>query len=196
MAATSFLEKYVKFFKSQVVGWSLFVLQLQEVIDIVSSQLTTQLSPSARDILSDDLVHFLEHLLPIGEAISSDLSKTASHLKRIAYPGAHQDTHTKAPNLTCFMQTRRKDLASARETLSESRLKLAMAASSVLELHRGIVEVAIRALEQTKYGSIARGIKAQTEHLAIVAESMDAKLQYGAYFTARSHARPRNEYRC
>ncbi|KAI4135603.1 MAG: hypothetical protein LQ347_000535 [Umbilicaria vellea] len=52
-----------------------------------------------------------------------------------------------------------------------------MAASSVLELHRSIAKVSILALEQTKYGSVARGIKAQTEHLAIVAESMDTKLQ-------------------
>lgn len=178
------------------MGWSLVVLQLQEVIDIVSSLLTTQLSPLARDTLSDDLVHFRENLLPIGEALSSDLSKTASHLRRIAYLGAHQDTHTRTPNLTYLIQTRCKDLAASRETLSETRLKLAMAASSVLELHRSIAKVSILALEQTKYGSVARGIKAQTEHLAIVAESMDTKLQYGAYSTSRSHARPRSEYRC
>lgn len=163
------------------MSWSLLVLQLQEVIDIVSAQLTTHLSPSARDILSDDLVHFLEHRLPIGKALSLDLSKIASHLRQIANFEAHQDTHTETANLTHFMQTRCKGLASARETLSESRLQLARTATSGLQLHRDIVEIAIRALEQTKYGSVARGIKAQTEHLAIVAESMDAKLQYGIY---------------
>lgn len=161
--------------------WSIVVLQLQEVIDIVSAQLTTHLSPSARDILSDDLVHFLEHLLPIGKALSLDLFKIASHLRQIAHPEAHQDTHTETANLIHFMQTRCNGLACARETLFESRLKLARTATSGLGLHRDIVEVAIRALEQTKYGSVARGIKAQTEHLAIVAESMDAKLQYAAY---------------
>lgn len=161
--------------------WSLVVLQLQEVIDIVSAQLTTHLSPSARDILSDDLVHFLEHLLPIGKALSLDLSKIASHLRQIANPETHQDTHTETANLTHFMQTRCNGLASARETLSESRLKLARTASSSIQVHGDIFEIAIRALEQTKYGNVARGIKAQTEHLAIVAESMDAKLQYAAY---------------
>lgn len=130
-------------------------------------------------MLSDDLIHFLNHVLPIGEALSSELSQSALHLRKIAYPEALQDTHTKPPDLTYLVQTRRTGLALARETLSDTRLKLAMAASSVLEIHRDVVETAIRALEQTKHGSIARGIKAQTEHLAIVAESMDAKLRYG-----------------
>ena len=106
-------------------------------------------------------------------------------LRRIAFPEeARQGSRTKTSNLAYIMQTRHRGLALAKETLSDSRLKLTMAASSILEIHRDIIETAVRALEQIKYGSVARGIKAQTEHLAIVAESMDAKLQYEAHSTA------------
>ena len=161
------------------------MLQLQEVIDTVSTQLIARLSPLERDLLSDDLMYFLKHLQPIGEALSSELSKVALHLRRIASPEeVGQDSRTKAPNLSYLVQKRRKGLSLAKESLADSRFKLAMAASSVLEIHRDIIETAIRLLEQTKYGSVARGIRAQTEHLAIVAESMDAKLQYGVHSTA------------
>ena len=125
------------------------------------------------------MAYFLNHLLPVGEALSSELSQIAFRLKGIAYPQeAHRNLLIKIPDLPLLIGTRRKELVVAQETLSNSRLELAVAASKVLETYREVVETTIRALEQTKYGSVARGIKAQTEHLAIVAESMDAKLQY------------------
>lgn len=159
--------------------------QLQEVIDTVSTQLTTRLSSSERDLLSDDLMYFLKHLQPIGEALSSELSKIALHLRRIAFPEeVRQGSRTRTPNLSYLVQKRHQGLSLAKESLADSRLKLAMAASSVLEIHRDVIENAIRLLEQTKYGSVARGIRAHTEHLAIVAESMYAKLQYGVHPTA------------
>ena len=128
------------------------------------------------------MAYFLHHLFPVGEALSLELSQTAFHLKGIAYPQeAHRNPHTKISDLPLLIGTRRKELVVAQETLSDSRLELAVAASRVLETHREVVETTIRALEQTKYGSVARGFKAQTEHLAIVAESMDAKLQYDVH---------------
>jgi len=60
--------------------------QLQEVIEIVAAQLNTRLSPEDRELLEDDVEYFLDHIAPIGKALSTQLSANALHLAKIAHP--------------------------------------------------------------------------------------------------------------
>jgi len=154
--------------------------ELQEVVQIVAAQLTSDLSNADKDLLSEDVSYFLNHLKLIGSALSSELSSTASHLARIANPDPQSNPSTlltQIPQLSLSLQTRREALLRSQEALSLARVELAAMAAAVLEASRELIEAAIRTLELTKYGSVARGVRAQAEHLAMVAEGMDAKLQ-------------------
>lgn len=47
----------------------------------------------------------------------------------------------------------------------------------MLKTRREVNEVAVRALEDVKFGTVARGASAEATYLALVAESMGEKLR-------------------
>ncbi|KAI9783039.1 MAG: hypothetical protein M1835_003887 [Candelina submexicana] len=153
--------------------------ELQESIEIVTARLNSQCSSEERQLLDNDLDSFLERLRPIARSISLHLSEVAFQLMRAAYPHETKDPTLRSLLNTCPQQIalRRKQLYEAQEKVAAERLYLAATACIVLETQKDLMEAIIRVLEQTKYGSIARGTKAHADHLAIVAESMEAKLR-------------------
>ncbi|KAI9717076.1 MAG: hypothetical protein M1812_005011 [Candelaria pacifica] len=153
--------------------------ELQEVIEIVAAQCNSQYSLDERQLLDDDVDYFLDHLDPIAKSLSLHLTETALRLMRIAYPYETDESALRSSLKGCMQETalRRKKLSEAQDKVSKERLYLAATACTVLETHKDLMEAIIHLLEQTKYGSIARGIKAHADHLAIVAESMEAKLK-------------------
>ena len=70
----------------------------------------------------------------------------------------------------------KEDIARSRSTAGKDRLSLALEATKLHELYRTVIETSIRLLEQTIHGSVARGVKAKADYLALVAEGMSKKL--------------------
>ena len=88
-----------------------------------------------------------------------------------------QSLRTFIPHLPDEIETQQRNILQKEDELAAERLRLAPAACSVLEAHGQLIEVIIQILEQTSHGSIARGVKARLDHLALVADSIDAKLK-------------------
>ena len=80
--------------------------------------------------------------------------------------------------LTKTVKERQLALSQARQNLLDSRERIVTLASDVLNAHIACLDVGIRNLEQTIHGSVARGTRAQAEHLSTVAEGVSGKSQY------------------
>ena len=74
--------------------------------------------------------------------------------------------------------TLRTSLWNTQTTLSTSRLALLATTRSILTAHRDLLETMIRVLEQTKYGSVQREVRARAEVLVVVAGGWEVKLRY------------------
>lgn len=75
--------------------------------------------------------------------------------------------------------------AAFQESIQNHTMSIAMTRTRVTELsdqthaaYRELFEASVRVIEQTMQGSVARGVKAKAEHLAVVAKGMELKLQY------------------
>jgi diphthamide biosynthesis protein 3 len=62
--------------------------------------------------------------------------------------------------------------------LPAARRKLAATAAQVVALRAGVLERSVVILERAKYGALARATRAKAEHLAIVAQGVEGKLEY------------------
>lgn len=126
------------------------------------------------------LTKLQDHLRPIGQLLSSYLSDIVSTLTQVAYPNEAKSpsTSTLSGKLSQEARSRREKILETQENLATARLRMAATANVLLATHTEVLERIIRILEQTKHGSLSRGLKAHAEHLAIVAENMEAKLRY------------------
>jgi diphthamide biosynthesis protein 3 len=61
--------------------------------------------------------------------------------------------------------------------VSNTRSRIADLAAQVQMAHADALETAIRVLEQTVHGSVARGVRARAEHLSAVAKGLDMKVR-------------------
>lgn len=59
-----------------------------------------------------------------------------------------------------------------------ARRKMATTAAEVVALRTHILERTVVILERAKYGALARATRAKAEHLAIVAQGVEGKLEY------------------
>jgi hypothetical protein len=71
------------------------------------------------------------------------------------------------------------------DSISNQTMSIALTRARVTELsdqthaaYRELFEASVRVIEQTLHGSVARGVKAKSEHLAAVSKGMELKLQY------------------
>lgn len=87
------------------------------------------------------------------------------------------DPVSNKPLTATEISLRHVELATAQRQLENSRVTLAAAAADVLKTRRKVDEVAIRALEGVKFGTVARGANAEATYLSLVAESMGEKLR-------------------
>jgi hypothetical protein len=136
---------------------------LHAYIDLVSALLSGQIpDPSDRDILSGDVAIFLDNIDIVAAAISTQLQTLTNHLCTIASPSDVPSSSS--------LPTRAEDLiTSASLTLPQelliARIELTNTLTSLLSLHKQILETSIRILEQTQHGSLARHTKARAELL-------------------------------
>lgn len=59
-----------------------------------------------------------------------------------------------------------------------ARRKMAATAAEVVALQTHILERTVVILERAKYGALARATRAKAEHLTIVAQGVEGKLEY------------------
>lgn len=75
------------------------------------------------------------------------------------------------------VQASQDQVAKAQAGITSTRLELIHLTTTIHTLHRTALETAIRTLEQTLHGSVARTTKAQAEYLSTVAKAMSVKVQ-------------------
>lgn len=136
--------------------------ELHSIIELVTAQLSGQVTDADRDILSGDTALFLTHIPTVSSAISAQLTTVTDLLCSISDPDNPPDIDD--------LKERSEELRDAvmlrlpRE-LAEEKLRLANTAYAVLSLHREVLETSIRILEQTQHGSLARAMKSKAELL-------------------------------
>lgn len=137
--------------------------ELHACIDLVSAILSGQVpEPSDREILSGDISIFLDNIDIIASALSTQLESTTAHLCTIASPGAPPSAASLATTAEDLVNTATLTLPN---DLATARIQLTNTLTSLLALHKQLLETAIRILEQTQHGALARHTKAAAEQL-------------------------------
>ncbi|KAL9087862.1 MAG: hypothetical protein Q9165_006424 [Trypethelium subeluteriae] len=78
-------------------------------------------------------------------------------------------------SVTRAIKQRQVAIVDTRQDLLKPRERIASLACEVLNAHAACLDIGIRTLEQTIHGSVARGTRAQAEHLNTVAEGICGK---------------------
>lgn len=112
-------------------------------------------------------------------AISKHLEHLALVLAKITtsdgtLSNAPPDIH-KLPAQAAALQ---ESIANQTTSIAMTRMRITELGDQIHAVYRELFEVSVRIIEQTLYGSVARGVKSKAEHLAIVAKGMELKLQY------------------
>lgn len=109
--------------------------------------------------------------------INSALAKTLQQDAFMLASLITTDGDTTSNNLSATLKSLKDSISADQMKLHESRLTLAQEATKLHEVHRQVIERSIRILEQTIHGSVARGVKAKADYLALVAEGMNKKIE-------------------
>ena len=155
-------------------------------------------------LLSADLQAFHSHIPAFVPAISNIISSELTHLKSLANAtprnGKKNNLSSSSrvdqvkssnrlrplslkPSSNVSLSTQLCNRLHALRAIQLSELptaqrQMAVTAAAVLSAHAQVMERTIQVLERTKHGSWARAGKARAEHLAKVAEGMEAKAKY------------------
>lgn len=157
---------------------------------IVAAVLDGQVADEDRYLLQDDLKKFQVYHLPRTEQLSQanatkdNVKQINAALAKILQQDASvlvniiaTDDKTASKHLSTTIKALKSSVSTDQAKLHDSRLVLAQEASRLHELHRQVIERSIRILEQTIHGSVARGVKAKADYLAMVAEGMNKKIE-------------------
>lgn len=104
-------------------------------------------------------------------AIERQLTRDASAVSRIISPEAKLSVS----DMTDIVSKTIALTDKFRNDTAQARLQLATETNTLHELYRQVLTTAIRLLEQTMHGSVARGSRAKAEYLSLVAEGMAKK---------------------
>jgi diphthamide biosynthesis protein 3 len=147
------------------------------------------------EILEDDLVFFQSNTSAIVSALSAHLQQTSILLSKLlsadsaGAPSTNYSTTSDISKLLPNAGALQTTIATQTAAISSTRLRITELADQIHAQHREILEAAVRILEQTVHGSVARGVKAKAEHLAVVAKGLNFKIQYVSLFPL-SHTIP------
>lgn len=153
--------------------------EVRESCLIAAAQIRGELSSAELEILRDDLRMFRENLSAIATAMSKQLCDTAMQLSRI-FAAEEEGGQIKSNDVSQLPVMASKLLASNAahaNKIWQLRSRVTDLADQVHATHREILEAAVRILEQTLHGSVARGVRAKAEHLAVVAKGLDLKIR-------------------
>ena len=141
---------------------------------VISSLLNSPpLSLSDQKLLQSDIGQFHAHIRPITQALSKHLTRLLTNLSSSISPTIHIPPCSLPLHLTDLHTT----LSNATTTLFTLRSTIPLSTSTLFSLHTQLLATIIRLLEQVMHGTVARNAKARSEHLQMVAASLEAKLQ-------------------
>lgn len=135
-------------------------IELHSIIEMTTAQLNGHVSEADKSILSHDVASFLDNIHAISDALTVQLSVLASHLCHIADPSSPPSVD-RLPIMASNL--RNSATQHQPQELYDARLQLASTTSTVLSLHRTLLETSIRILEQTQHGALARHTKASAD---------------------------------
>ena len=148
--------------------------EVRESCLIATAQIRGELSGGELEILRDDLHIFRENLNVIAMAMSEQLRHTVMQLSRILAAEEEINDIHQLPAMASKLLTSNAAHASK---IWQLRSRVTDLTDQIYATHREILEAAVRILEQTLYGSVARGVRAKAEHLAVVAKGLDLKIR-------------------
>lgn len=162
------------------------LLILQPDIDTFCENLPS-LAPHISTYLStsiDDLRAVVRDEVP-PDAESRTASRKPASSRQWKHPARGQSVQKKQvdklPNirLSTLLRDRQTNLRNLQLCeLPAIQEKTAVTAANVLAARAKLMEQIIVLLERTKHGALARATRVQAEHLAMVAEGVDAKVRY------------------
>lgn len=136
---------------------------LHACIDLISALLSGRIpSDSDREILSGDITTFLDNIDIIASALSSQLEILTIHLCSIASPLSPPTPASLATTAESLFNGATLELP---DSIANARTALTNSFTTLLNLHKHVLETSIRILEQTQHGSLARQTKARAELL-------------------------------
>ncbi|KAB8239412.1 hypothetical protein ETB97_004726 [Aspergillus alliaceus] len=140
-------------------------------------------------LLAPDIDKFYSGLPTLTIPFSNAISSSLDNLRLIAHAGDVSDPPSTEPPRTRLRARRAPVTLSSRledrlrqlrqKQLSElpaTRTRMATTAAEVLATRAAVLERTVTLLERAKHGALARATKAKAEHLAIVAQSVEGKL--------------------
>lgn len=160
----------------------------------------------ALSLLASDIDAFYSIIPALVIPFSNALSSALEDLRAIANAGKRLDCAASAPAMphTSTLSTRgrvrtsrnqskvkpqaplasqlRERLQNLRQIqlaqIPAARARMAVTAAKVLETRAEILKHTVVLLERVKHGALSRATKAKAEHLALVAQGVEAKLRY------------------
>ena len=184
LARRTLIEEALK----DVIATSNLPEELVQSCRVVLAMLNGEITPAEAEVLKDDLERFNSQSRQISAAISANLQQSASLIARMApsAPTAASKDIT-ISQLPSLITTLLNSLSAQAAAIAMTRSRIADLTEQVSATHRDVLEHAIRILEQTMHGSVSRGVKARSEHLAAVAKGLDLKIRYGRAITVKLH---------
>jgi diphthamide biosynthesis protein 3 len=159
----SLLEPDINHFRSNI----------RDIVPFISQQLATTI---------EALKALTEQAPSSGDTARSSKEMLLSHQGVASVPGcfaARPDSKHLTPCLSSRISDRQARLRTLHlHELPALREKLAATAAKALTCRSDMMEQMIILLERTKHGALARATRTQVEHLATVAEGVEAKVQY------------------
>lgn len=145
---------------------------------IVAGNLRGGLSSTELEILNEVIEPFNSNVKSIGAAISASLKHLVASLASLI--AAEEGREIKPSDLTQVPANSAKLLSqnvATAQKIAQLRTRVTDLSDQINSTHREILEASVRILEQTLHGSVARGMRAKAEHLAVVAKGLDLKIR-------------------
>lgn len=151
-------------------------------------------------LLAEDIQAFLTNIPSLIQPLSTLLAKSIHDLRALSAQETTPDTEppshharTRArdrrvrsslaiPLLSHELSARVRNLRNTQLVdISTAHRRMAVTAAEVAALRTGVLERTVLILERAKHGALARATKAKADHLAIVAQGVEGKLEYVLY---------------
>ncbi|WPH04993.1 Hypothetical protein R9X50_00789100 [Acrodontium crateriforme] len=146
--------------------------ELREFAAIVAATLGNKIEPQDRELVDRALEDLESQIQPLAATLSKSIYDDAKVLTQL-FPRSSLPSIAELPVRIAQLQREKDDFLSS---TGHARLEIAHEVANLHSIHRQLLEICIRHLEQTLHGSVSRAAKVKSDYLSIVAETMSLKL--------------------
>ena len=151
---------------------------------IVAALLDGRISASDLEIVASDVQVFKENVVQIARLLSAEIHEQAEALSYMTLAainnnngGAAESKQVATTSLAKAAPALQAQVSAASNSIAQIKANIQNLVKEISATHRDVLETQIRILEQTMHGSVVRGTKAHAEHLSVVAEGLEMKIQ-------------------